>query len=76
MDDREIKCIVISTQFPGDDGLSWCVGHQGVTRIEEIIKSGMSSDIPYLRIWKGDHVMAEFCQHHIVGVYFKEPPHG
>lgn len=53
------------------DGLSsYVVGSCGVTRIEACTKSGMHSDIPYVRVWKGDVCEAEFCQHNIVGVYF------
>jgi len=44
----------------------------GITRIEACTKSGMHANIPYVRVWKGDVAVAEFCQHQIVGVYFKE----
>ena len=47
------------------------VGSGGVTRIEAFTKSGMHANIPYVRVWKGDQPAAEFCQHNIVGVYFK-----
>lgn len=50
-------------------GPRWC--NDTVTRIEAFTKSGMHSDIPYVRIWAGDRAVAEFCQHQIVGVYFK-----
>lgn len=49
------------------------VGCYGTTRIEAFTKSGMYSDIPYVRVWKGDTPVAEFCQHNIVGVYFAPP---
>lgn len=48
----------------------YTVGRNGVTRIEACIKPGMYSNIPYVRVWKGDVCEAEFCQHNIVGVYF------
>lgn len=51
--------------------VSYTVGQRGVTRIEAFTKSGMHSEIPYVRVWAGDHPVAEFCQHQIVGVYFK-----
>lgn len=50
------------------------VGWDGVTRIEACTKSGLHADIPYVRVWKGDVAFAEFCQHHIVGVYFTDQP--
>lgn len=53
-----------------DTETSYTVGRCDVTRIEACTKSGMHADIPYVRVWKGDHCVAEFCQHNIVGVYF------
>lgn len=52
---------------------TWRVGFDGVTRIEACTKSGLHANIPYLRVWRGDVAVAEFCQHGIVGVYFKVP---
>lgn len=51
----------------------YMLGKDGVTRIEAATKSGMHANIPYIRIWKGNFCVAEFCQHNIVGVYFAEP---
>lgn len=45
-------------------------GEHLVTRIEATTKSGLHANIPYVRVWAGDHCIAEFCQHNIVGVYF------
>ena len=53
---------------------NFVVGRYGVTRIEAFTKSGMYSNIPYVRVWKGDKPYAEFCQHQIVGVYFAQEP--
>lgn len=59
-------------------GQAQCAGHpwssEIVTRIEAFTKSGMHADIPYVRVWAGDQPVAEFCQHNIVGVYFKRRP--
>ena len=46
------------------------IGQSGVTKIEPITKSGMYADIPYLRVWKGDVILSEWCQHNIIGVVF------
>jgi len=54
------------------EGFHYTVGNNGVTRIEATVKSGMHSHVPYIRVWKGETCLAEFCQHNIVGVYFKE----
>lgn len=68
--DAVIRRVDIQAPFVGDEGTSFWVGYAGVTRIEAFTKSGMYSDIPYVRVWKGDKPEAEFCQHNIVGVYF------
>lgn len=52
---------------------SYRVGYDGVTRIEACTKSGMHANIPYVRVWRGDVAVGEWCQHQIVGVYFKVP---
>ncbi len=49
------------------------VGFNGVTRIEKTFKCGSMAAMPYVRIWKGDVAVAEFCQHQIIGVYYEEP---
>ena len=53
---------------------AYFVGHDDVTRIEPFQKSGMHANIAYVRVWKGDEVHAEFCQHGIVGIYFETTP--
>lgn len=46
------------------------VGHQEVTRIEGTSKSGMYADIPYIRVWRGNTLAAELCQHNVQAVTF------
>lgn len=68
--EQEIAWLQVDT-IPDAHG-SWTVGGPpGVTRIEAYTKSGMYADIPYLRVWKGDECLAEYCQHNIVGIGFK-----
>lgn len=69
----EIERIIINEEGSGEYYLyeGYCVGREGVTRIEGFVKSGSASYIPYIRVWKGDAPYAEFCQHNIQGVYFK-----
>lgn len=73
---QPIECVVV---WNGNEGLvehgayepeAYRVGMAGVTRIEACTKSGMHADIPYVRVWRGDDAVAEFCQHNIIGVYF------
>ena len=70
-DAGEIECIYITGE-PADRVPSFSVGHGGVTRIEKWTKSGSMAALPYVRVWKGDSLAAEFCQHNLAGVYFKE----
>jgi len=65
--EQEIDYIQIDTVV----GECHVVGDKGVTKIEACDKSGMHSNIPYLRVWAGEKCVAEFCQHQIVGVFFK-----
>lgn len=67
--DAEIDIVQIDT-IP-EQQAQFQVGSNGVTRIEATTKLGQYGDIPYVRIWCGDEPAAEFCQHNIVGVYFK-----
>lgn len=46
-------------------------GGKVVTEIRQTIKSGMHADIPYVQVWYGDELYAEFCQHNIQGVYYE-----
>ena len=52
----------------------YSVGENGVTRIEAAIKSSMYTNIPYVRVWGDDVCIAEFCQHHLLGVFFSSEP--
>jgi hypothetical protein len=74
IDGPEIKRVTIASYSGMANDWQYAIGCEGVTKIERAFKSGMHSDIPYVRIWKGDTPHAEFCQHHIVGVEFIEPP--
>lgn len=56
------------------------VGRAGVVRIEATTKPGLHCDIPYVRVWGeslpsfgGEYVMAEYCQHNIIGVHYAKP---
>jgi hypothetical protein len=75
--EQEIACIEVFG-VTGESGQpevgGFTVGSNGVTRIEATMKDGMYSNIPYVRVWRGDVAIAEFCQHNIAGLYFREYP--
>lgn len=71
MDEHPVKQHIIGFEFSGAMGINtYEVGLHGVTRIEACTKSGLHANIPYVRVWVGDVCEAEFCQHHLLGVFF------
>jgi len=70
--EQEIEHILIWQVPDNSESHFYAIGNN-CTRIEACTKSGMYANIPYVRVWKGDVAVAEFCQHQIVGVYFKAP---
>lgn len=76
---QEIESITIwngnqgLVEFGASEAEAYRVGYDGVTRIEACFKPGLHANLPYVRVWKGDVAVGEFCQHNIVGLYFKEP---
>lgn len=72
-DEHPIKSAITMIQIPRDENGNpgeFVLGKRGVTRIEACTKSGLHSDIPYVRVWRGDQAIAEFCQHHLSALYF------
>lgn len=65
---QEINCIT-GNDIDGEFVIK--IGEGQVTKIEATEKSGEYSNIPYIRVWKGDVAMAEFSQHKLSGVFFK-----
>lgn len=54
----------------GGTGATIKIGRNGITKIEPIMKSGEYAAIPYVRVWVGNRVHSEFCQHKLIGVFF------
>jgi len=76
-DNREhpVRQKIEQITFSQDGGDSYfTVGKLGVTKIEATTKSGMHSNIPYIRVWSGDMCIAEFCQHGLLGVFYSDEP--
>ncbi len=69
---KEAWRIVLSDHERGYD--SRTVGVAGVTSIKRVPREGMHSNIPHLEVWRGDVLAEEWCQHHIKGVVWVEPP--
>lgn len=59
------------TVMIGGNEASYMVGELGVTRIEKTVKAGEHAFIPYVRVWQGESVSAEYCQHKLTACWFK-----
>jgi hypothetical protein len=51
---------------------TYTIGKFGVTKIEQFTKPGEYCFLPYVRVWRGGDLIAEFCQHRIYGTYYAE----
>lgn len=49
-------------------------GPSGVTEITRFEQPGPHCILPYIRVWKGSEVFADFALHQIIGVYYKMEP--
>ncbi len=56
--------------YSDENGESHVVGHSGVTRITMADKKGPMDFVPYVQIWKGEHLHAEYALHNIVGIEY------
>lgn len=54
----------------------YAVGRDGVTRISRFARFGLHNEIPYVRVHRGDEVLAEFCLHNVIGIQMGEPIDG
>ncbi len=73
MEEHPVSQPITAIRAPDTGGHeSWYVVGEGstVTRIEACQKSGLHANIAYVRIWEGEHCVAEFCQHDLLGTYF------
>lgn len=71
MSEQKIRSIRVGPEMPYCSPEEYFIGQHGVTEILPYVESGMYSDIPYVRVMKGDEIHAEFCKHAIVGVYYE-----
>lgn len=62
---------IVAIYFRCEQQMAQRVGNAGVTKIEGGMKCGEQAYIPYLRIWKGDELYQEFCQHALEGIEYK-----
>ena len=64
-----ITKIIISITNEGEE--SYRVGGaSGVTKIEKIELPGPHRMIPYIRLYKGDKIFADFRLYNIIGIYY------
>lgn len=67
--------ITIHKVILSDDGAekyqAWTLGVNGITEIKIVQKEGPMSFIPYVQVWRGEKLFAEYCQHNIFGVLYE-----
>lgn len=57
----------------GEGVETYKVDRGGCTRIEPIEKNGEYCMIPWVRVWAGEVVLFEACQHRLVGIVYGPP---
>ena len=67
----DVRYVLVCAPFEGDSGLGYMLGHDGVTAIKVVKRHGPMDWIPYIEVWRGDHLWAEIAQHQCVCVEFK-----
>lgn len=61
---------LLLTNHENVTNLEYEVGYGGITAIRIRPRNGEMAYIPYIELWKGDVLYAEFPQHKCAGVYF------
>jgi hypothetical protein len=67
------KLIVLSPIGDPNTGLAYVVGYKGTTKIDLFEKPAEYNNIPYYRVWRGEHLAAMFCAHKCVGIELSQP---
>jgi hypothetical protein len=72
-DDVLYVCISPPNRAGTDEGEGFRVGYSDVTAIKIARRHGPMDWLPYIEVWKGDHLHAEAAQHQCSWVEFKGP---
>ena len=67
--------IIVEPERAGHDGKTYAVGANGVTLIQPFNLCCEYAEIPYVRVWRGDRVLAEFSRHRLHSVFYGAKPH-
>lgn len=67
---EDVRFAVIVPWNESDGGLSYMVGFDGVTSMKIVKRHGPMDWLPYVEVWKGDHLHAEVPQHQTLTVEF------
>jgi len=59
-----------SIQFSLLDSPDFAVGKFGVTKIEAYPEGGMSCDIPWINVFKGDEIIKRICCHQLAAINY------
>ena len=70
--DQVVKSVSVAETNNGSE--FYCVGYNDVTKIEIVQKKGSMDWVPYVRVWKGESVSSEHCQHNVLSVHYEATP--
>ena len=66
----DVRYVLIYPPFEGDCGQSYWVGGEGVTAIKIVKRHGPMDWLPYVEVWKGEHLHSDVAQHQCSEVEF------
>jgi hypothetical protein len=66
----DVHHVFIIPHNDDDGGLAYLIGFDGVTSMRIVARHGPLDFIPYIEVWKGNHLHAEVPQHQTLSVEF------
>lgn len=66
----DVLCVCIYPPSENSEGGGFRVGYHDVTAIKLVKRHGPMDWIPYVEIWKGDHLHGEAAQHQCSWIEF------
>lgn len=67
---NDVLYVCIYPPSEGDEGEGFRIGYQDVTAIKIVARHGPMDWLPYVEVWKGDHLHAEAAQHQCSWIEF------
>lgn len=71
---RDVYAATFLAPSAVDSGCAFICGHDNVTEIMIVARKGPMDWVPYIEVWKGDHLHAEAAQHQVAWIEFYPDP--